>query len=289
MEEQVLLLALEQPPSLPALTAAVSRHSLPPPLSCGSEGAQGTRSLAKGMLRAGTRGREVPHHPTVPREDGRGSAGVPPKQGYRAVVAPIHSCLPARGSPSQRIASGGSCTMGGQRGVSEPLWPCRSWESPRTSPCCGEVNRWPMCPAAAEHRPPPAPMATGLGLRPGNPWEDIGWQHGAAPGPAQEAPGALLARQGAEKTVCSHGYRIRAAVPTAPSPLFMPRPSTEPQKNPIQRGLGGLPGMSPTTLTTTSEDGGCGRAPARVCSRSGLPHAPTRSQHLLLSTRKALA
>lgn len=66
----------------------------------------------------------------------------------------------------------------------------------------------------------------------------------------------------------------RAVVPTAPSRIFMPHPSTEPQKSPIQSGLGRVPQMNPTTLTTTNEEGGCGRALVRVCSHSGLPHVP---------------
>lgn len=70
MEEQVLLLALEQPPSLPALTAAVSRHSLPPPLSCGSEGPGPSLRGCSGLVH----GAERCH--TTPRCPGR-TAGAP--------------------------------------------------------------------------------------------------------------------------------------------------------------------------------------------------------------------
>lgn len=131
-------------------------------------GPRGPDPSLKGVLRAGTWGREVPPRPAVLRDGGWGSTQALAAQGHRAAAAWSRGCLPARGIPLQRVAPGGSRTMGGRRGVSKPLRPRRSRESPRTSPWCREVNGQPVersvCPAAAERRLPPAPTATGLGL-----------------------------------------------------------------------------------------------------------------------------
>lgn len=99
------------------------------------------------------------------------------------------------------------------------------------------------------------------------PWEDIRQQQEHVPGPAQEALSALLERQGAEKRVCNQRYRIPSHGANCPWPRLHALSQHRPTENP-----GRVPRMKPTTLTTTSEDWGCGTAVTRVCSRSGLPH-----------------
>jgi len=59
--------------------------------------------------------------------------------------------------------------------------------------------------------------AQGLGYA-WEPREDTRQQHRDVPGPAQEALGALLQRQGAEKTACSHRYCIQSRGANRPQP-----------------------------------------------------------------------
>lgn len=93
-----------------------SQLSLQPPLSRGSGGAQGTQPLIKGVLRAGTWGRDVPHCPAVLREGGWGSTWALAEQGHHAAAAWSHGCLPVkqplavgciRGQPHHRRAARG--------------------------------------------------------------------------------------------------------------------------------------------------------------------------------------
>lgn len=145
-------------------------------------------------------------------------------------------------------------------------------------PWCQEVISQPAArskrPATAKHRhlQPLRPQGSGYA---GNPGRTSGSSMGMRQGLLRKP--RVLAWRGKEqrKQHAATGTTARAAVLTAPSQIFMPCPSTEPQQSPVQRGLGRIPQMNPTTLTTTSEARGCGRALVRVCSCSGLPHTPT--------------
>lgn len=207
--EQVPPVTLEQPQSLPVPMGAPWSGRLGcvcrPPLSRGSDGAQGTRPLVKGVLRAGTWGREVPHHPAVLREGGWGS----PQARLGTVLQ-----LPAATDVCQREEARRS---GSHPGAAAPR------EGGEASPSChGHAGaRKALAPRPSARRLTASLWHKACALRQlstsclqllrpqglgyaGEPREDIRQQHGDAPGPAEEAPSALLERQGAEKMVCSH-------------------------------------------------------------------------------------
>lgn len=207
--------------------------------------------------------------PAMLREGSWGSTWALAEQRHRAVVAPIHGHLPAGGSPPQQVTPRGSHTTGGQRGVSKPPWPHRSQERPHILPWCPWHKGCALQQPSTCHRQLLWPQ--GLGCA-GNRQEVIRWQRGDTPGPAQEAPGALLARQGAEKRVCRHRYHGCSA--SYPQLNLHTSSQHRVTKNPVQRGRRRVPWMNPTALTATSEDRGCDRALARGCSHSSLPHTP---------------
>lgn len=269
--------ALEQPQPLPAPLVGASRLSLQPPLSRGSDRARGPDPSLKGVLRAGTWGREVPPRPAVLRDGGWGPTQALAAQGHRAAAAGAADVCQRDKSPCSRSHPGAAAPWEGGEGSPSHHGHARARRALAPCPGAGRLTASPWNEACALRQPstgclqPLRPQ--GLGYA-GDPGEDIRWQHELRQGLLRK-PRVLSWRGKEQRKWCAvTGTTSRAAMLTAPSQIFMPRLSTEPQKSPVQRGLGRVPRMNPTTLTTTSEDRGCGRALVRVCSRSGLPHAP---------------
>lgn len=97
-------------------------------------------------------------------------------------------CLPAAGHAQS------SRTTGGCQGISVP-WPRRSQKSPHTPPWCW-VNSQPRTHSAPCGSRIPVTLSS---YSHREPLENIRWQRRDVPGPALEALGALLERQGAER------------------------------------------------------------------------------------------
>lgn len=158
------------------------------------------------------------HGPTMLRVGGWGSAWVPAVQGHHAAAAWSHRCIPAQGSPSQLAASGGSHSTGGQRGVSKLPRPCRSQESPCTSPW-RQGNCQPIAQAcalqqlSAGHLQLLQPQGLGCAEEP----QEIRQQHGMHQGLLRK-PRVLSWRGKEQRKWHSHRYHIQSCSVNCPQP-----------------------------------------------------------------------